>query len=124
MSGSVASFTGGIVSTPADVADFYRALFTGRLLPHRAVAEMEKRTVTVEGTPSWLILGPGLFRRALSCSLVWGHNGDFPGYETNAFGSANGVRQVVVLVNSDGDNSWTKAEAKAVDHFVDVAYCS
>jgi hypothetical protein len=28
-----------------------------------------------------------------------------------------------VLVNSDGDSSWTKGEQKAVDHLIDVAYC-
>src|SRR5262249_34887476 len=122
-SGSAASFTGGIVSTPADVADFYRALLTGRLLPHRLVAEMERRAVLVDGQPASWILGPGLFRHNLSCSLVWGHNGDFPGYETNAYGSADGVRQVVVLVNSDDDYSWTRAEEQAVDRLVDVAYC-
>ena len=79
--------------------------------------------MTVDGRPSSWILGPGLCRQALSCSLVWGHNGDFPGYHTVAYGSANGVRRVIVLVNSDEDSSWTKAEKKAVDNLVDVAYC-
>jgi D-alanyl-D-alanine carboxypeptidase len=120
---SLASFAGGIVSTPQDVANFYRALLRGRLLPAHLVAEMKQRTVSVDGVPSSEILGPGLIREALSCSLVWGHNGDFPGYQTDAFGSGNGTRQIVVLVNSEADYSWTPAERAAVNHLMDVAYC-
>jgi len=120
---SLASFAGGMVSTPQDVATFYRALLSGRLLPEHLVAEMKQRTVSVDGAPSSEILGPGLLRLALSCSLVWGHNGDFPGYQTEAYNSGNGTRQIVVFVNSDADYSWTPAERKAVNRLMDIAYC-
>jgi D-alanyl-D-alanine carboxypeptidase len=121
--GGTLRFAGGMVATPDDVATFYRALLRGRLLPEQLVAEMKHRTVTVDGAPPSEILGPGLLRLALSCSLVWGDNGDFPGYQTEAYNSGNGTRQIVVLVNSDADSSWTPAERQAVNQLMDVAYC-
>src|SRR5205085_10038454 len=41
VSPSILWAAGGIVSTPADVASFYRALFTGRLLPLDLVHQMQ-----------------------------------------------------------------------------------
>jgi D-alanyl-D-alanine carboxypeptidase len=92
-------------------------------VPQQYVAEMKRKTVTPAGAPDSFVYGLGLYRQKVSCSLVWGHNGDFPGYETNAFSSGDGTRQIVVLVNSDQDASWTKAEAAAVNRLMDVAYC-
>jgi D-alanyl-D-alanine carboxypeptidase len=60
----------------------------------------------------------GLYRQHLACSFVWGHNGGLPGYDTNAFNSAAGARQVVVMVNADEESSFT-TERKALD----VSYC-
>jgi D-alanyl-D-alanine carboxypeptidase len=123
LSPSLAGPAGALISTPADVARFYRALFQGRLIPKRLVEQMKTRLVTIPGAPKWFVYGLGLYRKAFSCSWVWGHNGDFPGYETNAFGSGDGIRQIVVLVNSDEEGSWTDAESAAVNQLMDIAYC-
>ena len=121
ISPSLFGAAGGIFSTPADVARFYRALFQGRLLPRHLVREMEAREGRDPTHPE-LLYGLGLYRQPLSCSLVWGHNGDTPGYDFNAFGSADGAHQVVVTVNTDSD-SFTPAEGKALNDLLDVAYC-
>jgi len=38
----------------------------------------------------------------LPCGTAWGHQGDFPGYFSNAFTTTGGGSQAVVLVNADG----------------------
>jgi D-alanyl-D-alanine carboxypeptidase len=121
ISPSLFGAAGGIVSTPADVAHFYRALFQGRLLPKHLVNEMKAPEGRAAGHPD-LLYGLGLYRQPLSCSLVWGHNGDTPAYDVNAFNSADGARQVVEIVNTDSD-SFTRAQAKAINTLVDIAYC-
>ena len=121
VSPSLYGAAGGIVSTPADVALFYRSLFQGRLLPSHLVHEMEAPEGRAAGHPD-LLYGLGLYRQPLSCSFVWGHNGDVAGYDITAFNSANGARQIVVVINTDSD-SLSPAEGKALNKLLDVAYC-
>jgi D-alanyl-D-alanine carboxypeptidase len=121
ISPSLFGAAGGIVSTPANVARFYRALFQGRLLPRHLIHEMEAREGRDPDHPD-LLYGLGLYRQPLSCSLVWGHNGDTPGYNITAFNSANGARQIVIAINTDSD-SLTPAEGKALNNLLNVAYC-
>jgi D-alanyl-D-alanine carboxypeptidase len=121
ISPSLFGAAGGIFSTPADVARFYRALFQGRLLPRQLIHEMEAREGRDADHPE-LLYGLGLYRQPLSCSLVWGHNGDTPGYNINAFNSADGVRQIVIAINTDSD-SLTPAEGTALNNLLDDAYC-
>jgi D-alanyl-D-alanine carboxypeptidase len=121
ISPSLFGAAGAIVSTPADLARFYRALFQGRLVPRQLVNEMKAREGRAAGHPD-LLYGLGLYRQPLRCSLVWGHNGDVPGFDTNAFSSADGAHQIVVMVNTDSD-SFTPAQAKALGTLINVAYC-
>ncbi len=112
---------GGIVSTPAEVARFYRALLTGRLLPRYLLEAMKARQVPPEATPG-ILYGLGIYRVQLPCGYVWGHNGDIPGFDTTAFSSGDGDRQVVVSVNTDED-SFTPAAADALEALLGQAYC-
>jgi D-alanyl-D-alanine carboxypeptidase len=121
ISPSLFGAAGGIISTSADVARFYRALFQGRLIPKRLLSEMKAREGRDSEHPD-LLYGLGLYRQPVRCSLVWGHNGDVPGYNTTAFNSADGARQVVFMVNTDSD-SLTPAQGKALNTLLDVAYC-
>lgn len=88
---------GAIVSTVTDVAAFYRALLGGRLLRPGLLAEMEKTVRTGDGDG----YGLGLVALRTACGRMLGHYGDFPGYATDAFTSANGQRQVILFINSD-----------------------
>jgi CubicO group peptidase (beta-lactamase class C family) len=117
ISPSLFGAAGGIFSTPADVARFYRALFQARLLPRHLIHEMQAREGRAAGHPD-LLYGLGLYRQPLSRSLVWGHNGDTPGYDINAFNSADGVRQIVITINTDSD-SLSPAEGKALNNLLD-----
>jgi D-alanyl-D-alanine carboxypeptidase len=121
ISPSLFGAAGGIVSTSADLARFYRALFQGRLVSRRLLSEMKAREGRAAGHAD-LLYGLGLYRQPLRCSLVWGHNGDVPGFDTNAFSSGDGAHQIVVMVNTDSD-SFTPAERKALDALLNVSYC-
>ena len=118
VSASVAWGNGDIVSTADDVATFYRALLSGRLLkPDLLQAMVTTVNATFEdGTRYGLGIGTGRF----PCGTYWGHDGEFAGYVTTAKSSENGRRQVVVMVNS---SSLSKAAKKQVDRLIEVAYC-
>ena len=98
MSPSWAGAAGGIVSTAADIARFYTALLTGKLLPAAQLQEMMTTTPTGQGDN----YGLGIQAEPLPCGTVWGHQGDFPGYFNNPFTTTDGSSQAVVLVNADG----------------------
>jgi D-alanyl-D-alanine carboxypeptidase len=99
---------GGIVSTARDVTIFYRALLTGRLLPAAQLDEMEVPSI-VAGT-----YGLGIAATFTKCGPAFGHDGDFPGYRTEVFGTANGKREAVLMVNVDETFvRWARLEAIA-----------
>src|SRR5215467_14667506 len=98
MSPSWAGAAGGIVSTAADIARFYTALLTGKLLPAAQLQQMMTTTPTGQGDN----YGLGIDSVSLPCGTVWGHTGDFPGYLSNPFTTTDGSSQAVVLVNADG----------------------
>jgi D-alanyl-D-alanine carboxypeptidase len=88
---------GAVVSTAADLARFYAALLGGRLLAPAQLSEL-KTTVSVAGGSEGY--GLGIWVRQTPCGAVWGHGGAVPGYRTLAFGSEDGSRQAVVLLNT------------------------
>lgn len=108
LSSSLTWAAGALVSTAGDVARFYRALLQGRLLRPDLLREMG---TTVPAGPPGEGYGLGLIetRRLdvettyrLPCAdSVWGHDGSFAGWNSYAYNSADGRRQMVVLINSD-----------------------
>lgn len=120
---SLSGAAGAIVSTVGDVADFYRALMSRRVLTPALLKDMK---TTLPGAPNSDLgqrMGLGLERFPTSCGAAWGHSGSFPGYKTYAFTSANGKRQTVLMMNLD-----PTAEADAARplfyELLDKAYCS
>ncbi|RJQ80739.1 class A beta-lactamase-related serine hydrolase [Pseudonocardiaceae bacterium YIM PH 21723] len=90
---SWAGLNGGIISTMADVNQFYRALLSGRLLPPAQLAEMKSGG----GTPGY---GLGLMLEEIGpCGLFLGHNGGSFGASTDAYISLDGKRQFAVARN-------------------------
>jgi D-alanyl-D-alanine carboxypeptidase len=91
--------SGGIVSTPLDMASFAR-----RYVPTVLA------TSTVEGPfylgsssppgPGKNFAGLGLFRYRTGCGTVYGHTGSFPGYRILLASSADGRRSVVFVANA------------------------
>ena len=90
---------GGVVSTVGDLARFYTALLSGHLLPPPLLHQM--LTAVPIPTAPGSRYGLGIFSVRTPCGTAWGHNGDFPGYYSNAFTTRGGGRQAIVLVNAD-----------------------
>jgi D-alanyl-D-alanine carboxypeptidase len=114
--------SGGIVSTPLDMARFVR-----RYVPTVLA------TSTVEGPfylgsssppgPGKNFAGLGIFRYRTGCGTAYGHTGSFPGYRILVAASSDGKRSVVFVANSQivpGQGSQkisqkiTQAQARAV----------
>lgn len=105
---------GGIVSNARDVTAFYRALFTGKVLPAAQFTELKEAT-QVSGT-----YGLGIETELAKCGRVWGHNGSLPGWRNEVLTTANGKRQAVVMVNVDESRvAWARISA-----FVERALCN
>ena len=118
---SLSGAAGAIVSTVGDVAGFYRALLSGRVLKP---AQLKAMKTTIPEAKGDLVqrMGYGLIRFSTSCGAAWGHSGSFPGYWTHAWASANGQRQVVLMVNIDP--SAVTPEARAGFYkTLENAYC-
>jgi D-alanyl-D-alanine carboxypeptidase len=99
---STAWTAGAMISTAGDVATFYRALLTGRLLPPAEQREL-LTTMPVDDTGELFPehYGLGIYSVQLSCGTAWGHDGGYPGgYKTIAYTSQDGSRQAVMVYNS------------------------
>ena len=94
--------SGGIVSTPVEVARFIRAYVSGRLFDaatRRQQFRFRRGSSSPPG-PGRNAAGLGLFRYRTRCGTVYGHTGSFPGYRLFAASSANGRRSVMFSVNA------------------------
>lgn len=74
---------GDMVSTPTDMVNFMRALFSGRLLPAPLFREMSESRIAVSFPGTRMReTGAGLFMSSYADRLVFGHQGSIPGYVT------------------------------------------
>jgi D-alanyl-D-alanine carboxypeptidase len=111
--------SGGIVSTAADLARFFRALLAGDLLKERELSEMQ-RTVDTSTDPlagqsaAPARAGLGIFEIKLPCGSTWGHGGDTGGYSNQVLASPDGTKVVVVAQNTQG---WPAANRTAAEMY-------
>jgi D-alanyl-D-alanine carboxypeptidase len=84
---------------------------------------------SVVATPLGWSYGLGLMKVSKACGALWGHEGDSPGYASQALNSKDGRRQVVVLTNLTGALGAaglfgvpTRA-AEATERLIQTAYC-
>jgi D-alanyl-D-alanine carboxypeptidase len=101
---------GGIASTAADLARFFRALLGGDLLGKHLLSEMTRTVAT--GTE--FRAGLGLFRLGLPCGSAWGHGGDSPAYSNQVLAAPDASRVVVVAQNAPG---WDGPRAAAEEMY-------
>ncbi|MBR7741881.1 beta-lactamase family protein [Phycicoccus sp. BSK3Z-2] len=95
---SIFSAAGAVVASAEDIADFYRALFAGRLVSDAALATMtEPRSTTT------LVYGLGIYQGVDPCpgpdgqqQPIYGHDGASFGTFSVVFTSADGERQVAI----------------------------
>jgi D-alanyl-D-alanine carboxypeptidase len=91
---------GGMISNVDDVAHFYRALLTGKLLPQPQQRELLS-SIPVHDIGALFSerYGLGIYEVHLSCGIAWGHDGGYPGFKTFAYTSPDGRRQAVMAFN-------------------------
>jgi D-alanyl-D-alanine carboxypeptidase len=106
---------GNLVSTTRDLRAFYAALLGGRLLPRALTAAM--KDTRPNQTPEWpagIGMGLGIWSWQLPCGRrIYGHEGEVPGSNTWAFGTADG-RRVVVLQHNLFYMDWGKWEETVI----------
>ena len=88
------------ISTAGDLAQFARALLSGRVIPGDLVRLMEM-PVSVGGfdTGGHDAYGFGLMRFPSKCGVAWGHRERMLGYTAWMLSTADGSRTVVALLN-------------------------
>ena len=99
---SAAGASGALISTPSDLSRFFGGLLGGELIGEGTLEQM-KETLAGEGSPSGpgtKRAGLGIFSYELPCGEVWGHTGQFPGYQ--AFGAAtpDGSGALAMMANA------------------------
>ncbi|WP_329231931.1 beta-lactamase family protein [Streptomyces sp. NBC_01460] len=91
-----AGAAGEVVSTLADLDDFYAALLGGRLLPPAELATL------LDTRPSGGTYGMGIYPQELSCgTTVWGHNGHITGSYVRTAATRDGRHVLTFRVNTD-----------------------
>jgi D-alanyl-D-alanine carboxypeptidase len=124
LSPSLAPGSGAIISTALDVADFYRALLSGKLLKPEQMTAM--KTVVSLRTGKIVASGAGdglgIARPPFSC-VGWSHGGELPGYEVFAISSPDGRRQTVLMMNQDRSTAAKRAVA-LFDKLYEKAFCA
>ena len=119
---------GGVVSTADDLAGFFRALLSGRLL-RSDLLRLMRTTVAAPQLGPGNAYGLGLQKVPAPCGALWGHTGASPGFVAHALNGKDGRRQVVVLVNATSTLSAVgffglpMRAGRAVDRLVHAAYC-
>jgi D-alanyl-D-alanine carboxypeptidase len=120
--------SGAIISSVGDIADFYRAVLSGRLLQPKLLKAM-KTMVPIgsldsgTGATGANGYGLGLMRWPTACGSAWGHDGGVPGYWTRSYSTDNGGRQAVLMINHDPET--LAIPARGLFHrLIARAYCS
>jgi D-alanyl-D-alanine carboxypeptidase len=102
---------GALISSTSDLNTYLRALTTGKLLPPAEMAQMEN-TEYVNSTTRY---GLGLREYELPCGVdVYGHDGIIEGYQTYAYSTKNGSRQVTISANASNNMNVYAAELLAL----------
>lgn len=98
---SWAGTAGALISTPADLNTFYRALLTGKLLDPEMLAEMKSTVPILDAAGNKIgAYGLGLMKLDYGpCGTFWGHNGLVFGMSANSVHSADGRRQLTYGLN-------------------------
>ncbi|NUU24072.1 MAG: beta-lactamase family protein, partial [Streptomycetaceae bacterium] len=114
--------SGNLVSTVDDLNRFFRALFTGGLVPAAQLAEMRR---TVPGDVAGVEFGLGLMRVPLppgcAATEIWGFNGSVPGYHTWSMHTADAGRQISLGMNTNltapaaRTPSWARCSRSSAD---------
>ncbi|MFC0528798.1 serine hydrolase domain-containing protein [Phytohabitans kaempferiae] len=93
---------GDLVTTPTDLARFWRALQSGRLLAPAQMAQMHRTVPAVTFQDLWpgARYGLGIMWTPSSCGGYWSHGGDVPGTSTVNGATGDGSHAVVLALTT------------------------
>jgi D-alanyl-D-alanine carboxypeptidase len=116
----------GMISTPGDVATFFRALFNGRLVRPSELGQMRATVAapTFDANPATRY-GLGLaWRPVPGCpGGLWHHHGNSPGIASRNGVTANGQHAVALAISTQRANEQQLAQDSAADTFIDQTLC-
>jgi D-alanyl-D-alanine carboxypeptidase len=119
---SAAWASGALISTPGDLSRFFGGLLGGELVGKDTLEQM-KETLAGEGSPSGPGVkraGLGIFSYELPCGVVWGHTGQFPGYQTFGAAAPEGHSGLSMMANATGISEQAN---EALVHAQELAVC-
>ncbi|MEV5595523.1 serine hydrolase domain-containing protein [Streptomyces sp. NPDC052496] len=114
---------GALISTPADVNHFFRALFGGELVSARWLAEMQ-RTVPADPNRLWpgARYGLGLIATPLECGgWWWGHSGTVPGGHRALGAVGPGGRTIALALTAVPSTAQAEADYRAT---AETTFCA
>lgn len=115
---SIFSGSGGVESTTADVDRFYKALFTGKLIPAAQVNTMITAKTTTGGLAGY---GSGIYAVNGPCGVLYGHDGASIGTRNFAFSTPDGKTQVnLVWTNRNFDKQPDPLDSRANDLLIEA----
>jgi D-alanyl-D-alanine carboxypeptidase len=125
-SGSAVFGCGNIVSVPLDMAKFYGALVAGKVVDRQLLPLMFSKDPSVARTDYTM----GLFRWErggdfIGCDTFVGHDGGIPGFDSVAYSSLDGKRQLAIAVNSFtvDEKAGDERAQLAFGRLIDAAAC-
>lgn len=106
---SIFSGSGGVESTTRDVNRFYKALFSGKLVPKSRVTQMTQPQTTSGSLAGY---GLGIYSVQTPCGVMYGHDGASFGTRNFAFTSRDGKTQVNIAWTG---RSWDSSKEPPVN---------
>ncbi|MBD0862712.1 beta-lactamase family protein [Gordonia sp. zg691] len=98
---SFAFTAGAVISTIDDLQTWGEALFTGRGILDPATQQLRRDSILTSPPPNTATAGYGI--GIGNRDGWWGHDGDFPGYNTSLFHNYESDTTIIIVVNSDDD---------------------
>jgi len=92
---NAASAAGALVSTAQDIARFYSALLSGRIVPRPWLTKMKQTVSGFDGRDP-VDDGLGIVLPRAACGRFWGHTGEILNYRTGVRASDDGSRVAVI----------------------------
>jgi len=123
---TVADAAGSMVSTPTDLARFWKALQSGRLLAPAQMAQMHRTVPAIGFTDVFpgARYGLGIMWIDDRCGGFWSHAGDVPGMSTINGVSPDGRRVMVLSLSTElADGSSVVAIYRRALRLVDDTLC-
>ncbi|TSD94970.1 beta-lactamase family protein [Gordonia rubripertincta] len=98
---SFAFTAGAVISTLDDLQRWGDALFTGRGVLDPSTQQLRRDSILTSPPPNTATAGYGI--GIGNRDGWWGHDGDFPGFNSSLFHDYDSDTTIIILVNSDDD---------------------